>query len=86
MTRRTNIIGLVACTLLLGACAETMECSKPKLYQQAVAGKRVEVPDGLDSLTPEKELPVPKASPQAPPPPGACLDAPPTLRTGSSES
>lgn len=86
MIGRINIIGLAACAVLLGACAETIQCSKPKVYQQAVAGKHVESPDGLDELTPEKELPVPKASPQAPPPPGACIEAPPTMRTGSSES
>ncbi len=86
MTRRMNAFLIIGGSLLLGACADTIECNKPKLYQQAVAGKRVEVPEGMDPLVAEKELPVPKASPQAPPPPGTCLDAPPTLRTDSSKS
>ncbi|MGB5246005.1 MAG: hypothetical protein WBM54_10425 [Woeseia sp.] len=86
MTGRLNIIGAILCCGLLGACADTIECTKPKVYQQAVPGTHVEVPEGLDPLQAEREVIVPQASPDAPGPIGDCLDSPPTLRTGSSDS
>jgi len=88
MTRRTKtgLIFAALAPLALGACAETIECNKPKVYQQAQVGKKVEAPEGLDSLPEERELTIPNASPQAPPPPGACLDMPPTLQTGGDDA
>lgn len=86
MTRSIMTISTVLCCALLGACAGTEDCSKPQLYKQAASGKHIEVPDGLNPLPADREVTVPKASPQAPPPTGNCLDSPPTLRTGSTDS
>ena len=83
---RPLILLLTIAASLLSACGGTPECSEPRLYQEAVPGKRIEVPDGLSALEADRELTIPSASPQAPPPPGECLDAPPTLRTGSSDN
>ena len=71
--------------LLLGACGGMPDCQKPRLYQQAVPGKRIELLEGMDNLSADRELTIPEASPDAPPPPGECIDAPPTLRTESDE-
>lgn len=71
---------------VLAGCGGAETCADGQLYQQAVAGKRIEAPEGLDSLPPGRELTIPNASPQAPPPPGTCIDAPPTMRTGSSDN
>lgn len=85
--RRILTAPLALLTLgVLAGCSTLEECNDPRLYQQAQAGKKIETPEGLDPLPPERELSIPQASPQAPPPPGACLDMPPTLRTGSSDS
>lgn len=71
--------------LLLGACGGMPDCQKPQLYQEAVPGKRIELLDGMDNLSADRELKIPEASLDAPPPPGECLDAPPTMRTASDE-
>ncbi|MEX0709158.1 MAG: hypothetical protein WD078_14430 [Woeseia sp.] len=71
--------------LLLGACGGMPDCQKPQIYQEAVPGKRIELLEGMDNLSADRELTIPKASPDAPPPPGECLDAPPTMRTASDE-
>lgn len=71
--------------LLLGACGSTLDCQKPQLYQEAVPGKRIELLEGMDNLSADRELTIPEASPDAPPPPGECLDAPPTMRTATDE-
>jgi uncharacterized lipoprotein len=76
-----NFLAIVPLMTMLAACGGTEECNAPRIYQEAVPGKRVEVPEGLDSLAAGRELTIPEASPQAPPPPGSCLDAPPTLST-----
>lgn len=87
MRTRTNIFLLLTACGVIGACSASEVCDEePRLYQQARAGTHVQIPEGLDPLEPEREVPIPKASPNAPPPPGRCLDAPPTLRTGSSDS
>lgn len=86
MKQQALITATLAATVLLSACGgtATVECDEQQLYQSAVPGNRIEVPEGLDALAANRELTVPKASPQAPPPPGTCLDAPPTLSTSSS--
>lgn len=84
MMHQALILSLAIAASLLSACGGTPECSETRLYQEAVPGKRIEVPDGLSALDARRELSIPSASPQAPPPPGECVDAPPTLRTGSS--
>lgn len=86
MSRRLTNVLLLPAMLLLAACGGGQVCDEVRVYQEAQAGKHIESPDGLDPLPSDRELSVPKASPQAPKPPGTCIDAPPTLRTGSSDS
>lgn len=79
-------MSLVLLTLGLSACGKDVDltCDDVQTYQLAVAGKRVEVPDDLDPLDPLKEVPLPKASPQPPRPPGsACIDRPPGVKLGN---
>ncbi len=78
-------LGTILTSLLLGACGGMPDCQKPQVYQEAVPGKRIELLEGMDNLSADRELTIPKASPDAPPPPGECIDAPPTLRTESDE-
>ena len=75
----------LACLALTGCASAIDACQKPKVYQQAKLGKKVETPAGLDPLPEEREMSIPNASPQAPPPPGECIDMPPTLRTGGDD-
>jgi len=72
-------------TLLLAGCGG-MRCQDPGYYQAAQPGKRIEMLDGMDPLPTAQEMTIPQASPDAPPPPGECIDAPPTLRTGGSDN
>ncbi len=59
-------------------------CDEPQPYQSVVAGKRVEVPDGLDPLDEFKEMPLPKAE-TAPRPAGAvCIESPPSILSGGT--
>ncbi len=59
-------------------------CDEPQPYQSVVAGKRVEVPDGLDPLDEFKEMPLPKAE-TAPRPDGAeCIESPPSILSGGT--
>ena len=89
MKQRLLITVSIVVAALVSACGGdggVIECDERRLYQDAVAGQRIEVPEDLDTLAADRELTVPAASPQAPPPPGTCLDAPPTLRTDSSDN
>ncbi len=77
-------VGLLLVSVLI-ACGKVSDltCEDVRVYQLAVEGKRVQVPDGLDVLDPLKELPLPKASPRAERPPGsACIDRPPKVKLG----
>lgn len=71
--------------LLLAAaagCGGTLDitCDEQEFYELAQEGKRIEVPEGLDSLDEFKEIPLPKASPREERPEGSpCLDRPPTI-------
>lgn len=76
---------LLMSLLLIGACGSAQKCAKPRAYQEAVPGQRIETLDGMDPLPAEQEMSIPSASPDAPPPPGDCIDSPPTLRTGGDE-
>jgi hypothetical protein len=77
---------MLAAASIVGACGGTPECQQQHLYKEAVPGKRIEPLEGMDALPPEIEMEIPKASPNAPPPPGECLDAPPIMRTGAKSS
>lgn len=58
-----------------------LSCDEERLYQRAVAGERVEVPEDLDALESVREMPLPEASPRPPRPPGSpCLDLPPNAQ------
>ena len=79
---------MLAAVLLgsLSACGgndTVASCDDAKDYQSVVAGKRVEVPDGLDPLNEFKEMPIPKAQ-SAPRPEGSgCIESPPSMLTDS---
>ena len=78
-------IGLVLLTGL-SACGKDMDltCEDVRAYQLAVAGKRVEAPEGLDDLDPLKEVPLPEASPRAEREEGSnCIDRPPEIKLNS---
>jgi len=74
---------LIAVLGAIAACggSKTLACDEGP-YQTAVHAPRVQSPEGLDSLDPLNEVPLPAASPQAPwPADGPCLEHPPeTLR------
>ncbi len=69
----------------LSACGgnkTNVPCDDATNYQSAVAGKRVEVPDGLDSLDEFKEMPIPKAETGPRAENSRCLELPPSILTG----
>jgi hypothetical protein len=68
------------------ACSSAPNCDEPQFYESAKGGTRIEAPDGLDNLSPNKEMAIPEASPRPPREPGSgCLDRPPTLRIEDDE-
>ncbi len=79
---------LMMAALILGSLAAcggkdtVMTCDDAKNYESAVAGKRVEVPDGLDSLDEFKEMPIPKAETAPRADNSRCLELPPSIVTG----
>ena len=74
---------LIAVLGAIAACggSKNLACDEGP-YQTAVHAPRVQSPEGLDSLDPLDEVPLPAASPQAPwPSDGPCLELPPeTIR------
>jgi len=82
--------GLVRCCILLaiaqlGACGGNknvdLSCDKPRFYQHAEDGTRIEVPEDLDPLDELREMPLPEAAPRPARPPGSpCVDRPPGVR------
>lgn len=74
---------VIATVLGLSACGGVETCEEPEFYESAASGKRIESPDDLDPLSPQKELVIPEPSPREPRDRSAgCLDRPPTLSTG----
>ena len=54
-------------------------CDEPQRYQQAIAMKRIAVPQGLDPLNELAEMPIPTAKDAPVRAPGArCLELPPS--------
>lgn len=83
MVRLTAVLAVLAS---LSACGGDdvikQTCDEPQRYQRVVAGKRVEVPEGLDPLNEFAEMPIPKAEDAPVRPPGSrCLELPPTVIT-----
>ena len=80
-------MGMIAIALLAGSLAgcggndtRVVDCEANLQYQNRVEGKRVVVPEGLDSLNELDEMPVPRADPSAPQAPeGKCIDEPPAM-------
>lgn len=80
---------MLARLFLIGALGAIAACGESKMlacdegpYQTAVRAPRIQSPEGLDSLDPLNEVPLPASSPQAPrPAEGPCLEHPPeTIR------
>lgn len=74
---------MLAAVLLgsLSACGgndTVADCDDAKSYESIVAGKRVEVPDGLDPLDEFKEMLIPKAESEPRPEGSGCLESPPS--------
>lgn len=83
MTALFRLALILLLTASLHACSKDVDltCDDVQIYQLAVAGKRVTAPEGLDDLDPLKEMPLPKASPQAARPAGSvCIDSPPQIK------
>ena len=86
MTSKAVLKALAAMSMALvaGGCGSGGEidrtCDDVRAYQLAAEGRRLEVPNDLDSLDPFEEIPLPEASPRPPRPAGRpCLDLPPAI-------
>ncbi len=76
---RILIVGLVSAVAGCGGNVD-LTCDEVRQYELAQEGKRIEVPEGLDSLDELKEIPLPQASPREKRPEGSpCLDLPPAI-------
>lgn len=80
--RLTRMAAGIAVMTMLGACGGNKACTEPELYQAAVEGKRIVVPEGLSGLSESAELKIPEVSPQPPPAEGSpCLELPPAYKS-----
>ena len=86
LTRAITTISSFILLSTLAACGKgeiRTTCDEPQPYQAVVPGKRVVVPEGLDSLDEFKEMPIPKSD-TAPRPAGSkCIEYPPAIGSGS---
>jgi len=74
------VAGLPACG---GDGPIDQTCDEPQRYQQVVASRRVESPDGLDPLDEFAEMPIPEPENAAVRPPGSrCIELPPSVDSG----
>lgn len=85
MTKVWPVLAMISIGCL-SACGKdellSPTCDEPQRYQNVVAGKRVEVPEGLDPLNEYAEMPIPKADDAPPRPPGSrCIELPPSVGT-----
>lgn len=70
---------------LLAACGIGNVCEDPQRYESSRLGKRIEAPEGLDSLQESKELSIPEASPRPPrSEDDPCLELPPVYKDDRS--
>jgi len=88
MTLNRAITTILSFILLstLAACGRgevRTTCDELQPYQAVVPGKRIVVPEGLDSLDEFKEMPVPKS--ETPPRPAGsdCIEYPPAIKSDS---
>ncbi len=76
---------LIIAAVLLGSLAACggndviQDCDEEKAYESVVAGKRVEVPEGLDPLDEFREMPIPKAETPPRPEGATCIESPPSI-------
>ena len=79
--RRQKLATLVAMPFVLTACGIGNVCEDPRRYESSHLGKRIEAPEGLDSLQASKELSIPDASPRPPrSEDDPCLELPPVYQ------
>ncbi len=70
----------------LGACGKDKgrpTCDEPQPYQSVVAGKRIEVPEGLEPLDEFREMPIPEAESPPRPAGAGCIENPPAVGSSS---
>lgn len=81
--RRLNAALLPAALVFVSACGDgpvTRSCDEHTVYLDAREHRRVEAPEGLTALDPEREMAVPEPSPRPERPADApCLDLPPSV-------
>lgn len=79
--RRLKLATLAALPFVLTACGIGNVCEDPRRYESSHPGKRIEAPEGLDSLQESKELSIPDASPRPPrSEDDPCLELPPVYQ------
>ncbi|MDJ0795164.1 MAG: hypothetical protein QNI98_13120 [Woeseiaceae bacterium] len=86
--RNFRFIAIVLGSALIAGCGGDdgiiADCDGGEEYQNRVESKRVEVPEGLDSLDVFAEMPIPRADPNAPKTAeGRCIDMPPPIGSGN---
>ena len=88
MTPNRAISAILSLVLLSGlaACGKDKvhaTCDEPQPYQSVVAGKRIVVPEGLDSLEEFKEMPIPRSETPPRPEGAKCIENPPSALAGN---
>ena len=82
---KSQLVAVLMLGASISACGRgdslVVDCDEGLQFQNRTEGKRVVVPEGLDSLDEFAEMPIPKADPDAPKlPPGRCADMPPAVK------
>jgi len=77
-----TIVSLILVSTLVACGKDNIRtsCDEIQPYQTVVAGKRIVVPEGLDSLDQYKEMPIPKAETPPRPKGAICIDYPPAIQ------
>jgi uncharacterized lipoprotein len=85
----TRVITTISSFILLSTLAACgrgeirTTCDEPQPYQAVVPGKRIVVPEGLDSLDEFKEMQIPKSDTEPRPAGSKCIEYPPSVKSGS---
>lgn len=94
VNRSREVALLVVTAILVSACggdkSVARKCDEHTEYLAAEEHRRVQAPEGLTPLDPEREMQLPEPSPRPPRPADApCLDLPPSVlgpdETGDEE-